>query len=63
MYLIVYYAGCSRFDACYDETATQATIFQNEVKPLLRGPLQGQNTTCFAFGPTGAGMSGGVLDA
>ena len=32
-----------------------------QVKPLLRGPLQGQNTTCFAFGPTGAGMYAYIL--
>lgn len=45
------------FDACYDEKATQSAIFHNEIKPMLRGPLQGQNTTCFAFGPTGAGKT------
>eukprot|EP00042_Codosiga_hollandica_P031021 m.184629 g.184629 ORF g.184629 m.184629 type:complete len:747 (+) comp53526_c0_seq1:96-2336(+) len=45
------------FDACYGDASTQSMIFQNELKPLLRGPLQGQNTTCFAFGPTGAGKT------
>lgn len=45
------------FDACYDDKSTQSAIFHNEIKPLLRGPLQGQNTTCFAFGPTGAGKT------
>ncbi|EGD83646.1 hypothetical protein PTSG_04253 [Salpingoeca rosetta] len=46
-----------RFDACYNEEASQKEIFMGEVKPLLDLPLKGFNATCFAYGPTGAGKT------
>ena len=44
-----------RFDSCYDETISQADLYRNEIKDLVLCPLRGQNASCFAYGPTGAG--------
>ena len=43
-------ASIFKFDACYDETTTQATIFEHEVKPALTHLFMGHNVTLFAFG-------------
>eukprot|EP00049_Salpingoeca_infusionum_P016207 m.328296 g.328296 ORF g.328296 m.328296 type:complete len:282 (-) comp16032_c0_seq7:2198-3043(-) len=45
------------FDACYRCGVEQEAIFSREVQPLLPLILKGQNATCFAFGPTGAGKT------
>jgi kinesin family protein C2/C3 len=44
------------FDCVFDETSSQAEIFQ-EVKPLLKDALRGENMCIFAYGQTNSGKS------
>jgi hypothetical protein len=46
----------TRFDACYGEATGQKAIFDQEIAPIVDCALQGHNASCFAFGPTGAGL-------
>lgn len=52
------------FDAYLDSSASQKTVYERCVKPLLSHALNGQNASVFAYGPTGTGktftMSGTV---
>lgn len=47
----------SRFDSCYGSGVSQEDVFAREVEPLLAHAVRGHNASCFAFGPTGAGIS------
>lgn len=46
-----------RFDRCYDAHENQEVIFENEIKPNLRGLFKGINMTVFCYGMTGAGKT------
>ncbi|KAG4305269.1 hypothetical protein PORY_001439 [Pneumocystis oryctolagi] len=45
------------FDKVFDENATQEIVYENTVKPLLDGILEGYNATVFAYGATGCGKT------
>ena len=45
------------FDACFDQLASNVEVYNVTVKPLVQYLLQGYNTTCFAYGQTGAGKT------
>ncbi|KAJ8042619.1 Kinesin-like protein KIF22-B [Holothuria leucospilota] len=45
------------FDAFYGADSQQKDIFKKSVRPLLAHPLEGQNVSVFAYGPTGAGKT------
>jgi kinesin family protein 22 len=40
----------------YGPETTQEHLFNEEVRPMLKRILQGQNASVLAYGPTGAGM-------
>ncbi|MGH0174183.1 UNVERIFIED_CONTAM: hypothetical protein FKN15_067260 [Acipenser sinensis] len=44
-----------QFDAFYGENSSQQEVYTGSVKPVLSHLLTGQNTSVFAYGPTGAG--------
>ena len=48
---------CLAFDRVYNESATQADIYEEAVAPLVEGVLEGYNGTIFAYGQTGSGKS------
>ncbi|XP_075704493.1 kinesin-like protein KIF22 [Rhinoderma darwinii] len=50
-----------QFDAFYGEEATQREIYTGSVYPILPHLLVGQNTSVFAYGPTGAGKTHTML--
>jgi hypothetical protein len=54
-YISLHRALCS-FDAVYGPETTQEHLFNEEVRPMLKRILQGQNASVLAYGPTGAGM-------
>lgn len=43
------------FDSVYDDNATQETVFNSCVKPLVESCFYGFNATIFAYGQTGSG--------
>ncbi|XP_071503279.1 kinesin-like protein KIF22 [Diadema antillarum] len=45
------------FDACFDQRASQRSIHERCVRPLLSHVLNGQNASVFAYGPTGTGKT------
>ncbi|XP_041457174.1 kinesin-like protein KIF22 isoform X2 [Lytechinus variegatus] len=45
------------FDAYLDSKASQKTVYDRCVKPLLSHALNGQNASVFAYGPTGTGKT------
>ncbi|XP_041092603.1 kinesin-like protein KIF22 [Polyodon spathula] len=49
------------FDAFYGETSSQLEVYTGSVKPVLSHLLSGQNTSVFAYGPTGAGKTHTML--
>jgi kinesin family protein 18/19 len=38
------------FDRVFNQEATQSMVFEQSVKPLLGGVLDGYNATVFAYG-------------
>ncbi len=44
-----------RFARVFGPDSDQKTIYDDTVYPLLITALQGKNSSCFAYGPTGAG--------
>lgn len=51
------------FDYAFDETATQAEIFNKTSRGLIGGVLDGYNASVFAYGATGAGKTYTMLGA
>ncbi|ESO97247.1 hypothetical protein LOTGIDRAFT_114997 [Lottia gigantea] len=49
------------FSSVYDETCGQQYIYNNSIKNLLSKPLNGENISIFAYGPTGAGKTHTML--
>ncbi|RXM95897.1 Kinesin-like protein KIF22 [Acipenser ruthenus] len=49
------------FDAFYGENSSQQEVYTGSVKPVLSHLLTGQNTSVFAYGPTGAGKTHTML--
>jgi hypothetical protein len=49
------------FDRVLDASATQADVYAQTARPLLKGVLRGYNATVFAYGPTGAGKTHTML--
>lgn len=45
------------FDRVFGENSTQQQVYENCVKDLLPGVLNGYNATVFAYGATGAGKT------
>ena len=45
------------FHEVFDDRQSNQDIFSSIVKPLLAQLKQGYNTTCFAYGMTGAGKT------
>ncbi|KAM6898800.1 kinesin-like protein KIF22 isoform 1-T2 [Lycodopsis pacificus] len=45
------------FDVFHGEQTTQQEVFLSSVKPILSHVLNGQNSSVFAYGPTGAGKT------
>ncbi|MGH0168051.1 UNVERIFIED_CONTAM: hypothetical protein FKN15_072059 [Acipenser sinensis] len=50
-----------QFDAFYGERSSQQEVYTGSVKPVLSHLLSGQNTSVFAYGPTGAGKTHTML--
>ncbi|MGH0152453.1 UNVERIFIED_CONTAM: hypothetical protein FKN15_022301 [Acipenser sinensis] len=50
-----------QFDAFYGENSSQQEVYTGSVKPVLSHLLTGQNTSVFAYGPTGAAEEPGVI--
>ncbi|KAK1151976.1 kinesin-like protein KIF22 [Acipenser oxyrinchus oxyrinchus] len=50
-----------QFDAFYGENSSQQEVYTGSVKPVLSHLLTGQNTSVFAYGPTGAGKTHTML--
>ncbi|EME41978.1 hypothetical protein DOTSEDRAFT_72918 [Dothistroma septosporum NZE10] len=46
-----------QFSSVYDQTATQADIFDNEVSPTVKHLFKGFDVTLFAYGVTGTGKT------
>ena len=46
-----------RFDEAFDETMSNAEIYQLTAAPLVESVFEGTNVTCFAYGQTGAGKT------
>ncbi len=46
-----------KFDASFDQNASQETVFKSVAEPLLSKVLSGFNACCFAFGQTGSGKT------
>jgi kinesin family member 3B len=45
------------FDLCYDERASQVSIYQNTAAEIITNVLEGYNGTIFAYGQTGTGKT------
>ncbi|KAI8096574.1 P-loop containing nucleoside triphosphate hydrolase protein [Halteromyces radiatus] len=45
------------FSSCYSATATQETIFVQDVRPLIERVFEGYDATIFAYGVTGSGKT------
>jgi kinesin family protein 18/19 len=45
------------FDRVFDDTTSQADIYESTAKPLLDNVLEGYNATVFAYGATGCGKT------
>jgi hypothetical protein len=45
------------FDRVFGMNSTQTEVFEHTTKPLIDGVLDGINSTCFAYGATGAGKT------
>jgi hypothetical protein len=45
------------FDRVFDDTTSQADIYESTAKPLLDNVLDGYNATVFAYGATGCGKT------
>ena len=45
------------FDRVFDETTTQADVYEATTKNLLDSELDGYNATVFAYGATGCGKT------
>ncbi|KAI8851986.1 P-loop containing nucleoside triphosphate hydrolase protein [Chytridium lagenaria] len=45
------------FDAVYGDEASQTTLFNSEVSPLISWFMEGFNVTLFAYGQTGSGKT------
>lgn len=45
------------FDAIFDESETNLSIFNKNVSPIVKNLISGYNSTIFAYGMTGAGKS------
>ena len=45
------------FDRVFDETASQADIFEHTTRSIVEGVLDGINCSAFAYGATGAGKT------
>ncbi|KAJ1977999.1 hypothetical protein H4R34_003363 [Dimargaris verticillata] len=45
------------FDSCYDASASQQSLFQQDVRPLVDNIFQGLDATIFCYGVTGAGKT------
>ncbi|KAJ1974408.1 hypothetical protein H4R35_003620 [Dimargaris xerosporica] len=45
------------FDSCYDASASQQSLFQRDVRPLVDNIFQGLDATIFCYGVTGAGKT------
>lgn len=54
------------YDAVYDESSTQQSIYDETVRPLVASVLEGYNGCVFAYGQTGTGktftMEGNISD-
>ncbi|RMY75532.1 hypothetical protein D0863_02540 [Hortaea werneckii] len=46
-----------QFNSVYDQQATQAHIFENEVSPTVKHLFKGYDVTLFAYGVTGTGKT------
>lgn len=46
-----------KFDAVFDATSTQASIFSQSMQPLIAHVLSGSHATVFAYGATGCGKT------
>uniref|UniRef100_A0A8B9IDJ1 Kinesin-like protein n=1 Tax=Anser cygnoides TaxID=8845 RepID=A0A8B9IDJ1_ANSCY len=49
------------FDAAFDASATQETVYRATTRGLVAGVLSGSNATVFAYGPTGCGKTHTML--
>ncbi|XP_040386879.1 kinesin-like protein KIF19 [Cygnus olor] len=49
------------FDAAFDASATQETVYRASTRGLVAGVLSGSNATVFAYGPTGCGKTHTML--
>ncbi|KAJ3082271.1 kinesin-like protein Klp5 [Quaeritorhiza haematococci] len=45
------------FDRVFNENASQQEVYENTVRPLINGVLNGFNATVFAYGATGCGKT------
>jgi hypothetical protein len=45
------------FDAVFDESETNLSIFNKNISPIVKNLISGYNSTIFAYGMTGAGKS------
>ncbi|KAJ2488871.1 hypothetical protein IWW37_004457 [Coemansia sp. RSA 2050] len=45
------------FDSCYGPEIDQATIYRNDVRPLVEAMFSGMSATVFCYGVTGAGKT------
>ena len=45
------------FDSVFSANASQSTVYESTVRPLVTGALRGYNTTILAYGATGTGKS------
>jgi hypothetical protein len=46
-----------KFDASFDQNASQETVFKSVAEPLVSKVLSGFNACCFAYGQTGSGKT------
>jgi hypothetical protein len=46
-----------QFDSVYSHTETTQSIYEENVRPLLRSALEGNRSTCFAYGQTKSGKT------
>lgn len=44
-------------DHVFDETATNATVYDQAIAPVIKRALSGSNGTVFAYGMTGTGKT------
>jgi centromeric protein E len=54
-------ANAFSFDHVFDETADNATVFENLAKPVVHAALDGYNATIFAYGQTSSGKTHSML--